>query len=296
VKSLVNSNPPPLREIAAKSILTLRVQQNKLEQAGYRLKERDKVLFESCMGALKRNNKEKAAICANEISEIRKLIKFLYSVQLAIERVVLRLETIRELSEIVVDLKPALKLLQDVSQDLFQVLPDVSSELNTVNTTISETLYATKITTDESLIPVNKKTAGGEEILKEVTSFIEQKLVENLPEPPTNIAPEKTKTKPVKEMVALTANCSQTIGRRSVDENGEDSSQTLFSYKKSEIKEFSLTVEKPSIEDMLLEYVRRTNGEIDVTRCSSDLKTSNEEIEKALETLGTKGKIKIEVR
>jgi division protein CdvB (Snf7/Vps24/ESCRT-III family) len=296
MKGLANPSPPPLREIAAKSILTLRVQQNKLEQAGFRLKERDKILFESCMGALKRNNKEKAVICANEISEIRKLIKFLYSVQLAIERVVLRLETIRELSEIVIDLKPALKLLQDVSQDLFQVLPDVSSELNTVNTTISETLYATKITTDESIIPVGKKTAGGEEILKEVSNFIEQKLVENLPEPPTTIAPEKTKTKPMKEMVALTANCSQTIGRRSIDETGEDSSQTLFSYKKSEIKEFSLTMEKPSIEDMLLEYVRRCNGEIDVTRCSSDLKTSNEEIEKALETLGTKGKIKIEVR
>jgi division protein CdvB (Snf7/Vps24/ESCRT-III family) len=104
MKSFSNSSPPPLRDIAAKSILTLRVQQNKLEQAGYRLKERDKVLFESCMGALKRNNKEKAAICANEISEIRKLIRFLYSVQLAIERVILRLETIRELSEIVVDL------------------------------------------------------------------------------------------------------------------------------------------------------------------------------------------------
>jgi division protein CdvB (Snf7/Vps24/ESCRT-III family) len=296
MKSFSNSGPPPLRDIAAKSILTLRVQQNKLEQAGYRLKERDKVLFESCMGALKRNNKEKAAICANEISEIRKLIRFLYSVQLAIERVILRLETIRELSEIVVDLKPALKLLQNVSQDLFQVLPDVSNELNNVNSTISETLYATKIRTDESVIPVNKKTAGGEEILKEVTSFIEQKLVEDLPEPPTSVAPEKKRAKPVKEMVALTANCSQTIGRRSIENDGEDSSQTLFSFKKSEIKEFSLTMEKPSIEDMLLEYVRRCNGEIDVTRCSSDLKTSNEEIEKALETLGTKGKIKIEVR
>jgi len=294
MKSLANSNPPPLREIAAKSILTLRVQQNKLEQAGYRLKERDKVLFESCMGALKRNNKEKAAICANEISEIRKLIKFLYSVQLAIERVVLRLETIRELSEIVVDLKPALKLLQDVSHDLFQVLPDVSSELNNVNSTISETLYATKITTDESVIPVNRKTAGGEEILKEVSSFIEQKLEENLPEPPTG--PVREKASSVKELVALTAGCSQRIGRKSVDNDGEDSSQTLFSYKKSEIKEFSLTVEKPTIEDMLLEYVRKSNGEIDMTRCSSDLKTSNAEIEKALETLGTKGKIKIEVR
>jgi division protein CdvB (Snf7/Vps24/ESCRT-III family) len=117
----MHSNPPPLREVATKSILTLRVQQNKLEQASYRLKERDKILFESCMHALKKKNKEKAAICANEIAEIRKLIKFLYNVQLAIERVVLRLETIKELSEIVIDLKPALKLLQNVSQDLFQV-------------------------------------------------------------------------------------------------------------------------------------------------------------------------------
>jgi division protein CdvB (Snf7/Vps24/ESCRT-III family) len=296
MKSFASPPPPPLRELAAKSIMTLRVQQNKLEQAGYRLKERDKILFESCMGALKRKNKEKAAICANEISEIRKLINFLYSVQLAIERVILRLETIRELSDIVIDLKPALKLLQNVSHDLFQVLPDVSSELNTVQSTISETLYATKITTDESIIPVGKKTAGGEEILKEVSSFIEQKLVENLPEPPKTIAPEKARTKPMKEMVALTANCSQTIGRRSIDNDGEDSSQTLFSYKKSEIKEFSLTVEKPSIEDTLLEYVRRSNGEIDMTRVSSELNTSSEEIEKALETLGTKGKIKIEVR
>lgn len=295
MKVIASPNPPPLREIAAKSILTLRVQQNKLEQAGYRLKERDKILFETCMSALKRNNKEKAAICANEISEIRKLIKFLYNVQLAIERVVLRLETIRELSEIVVDLKPALKLLQDVSHDLFQVLPDVSSELSNVNSAISETLYATKITTDPSVIPVERKTEGGEAILKEVSSFIEQKIAENLPEPPASVAPEKAK-QPVKELVALTANCSQRISRKSLENDGEDSSQTLFSYKKSEIKEFSLTVEKPSIEDMLLEYVRKTNGEIDMTRCSKDLQTSDAEIEKALETLGTKGKIKIEVR
>jgi division protein CdvB (Snf7/Vps24/ESCRT-III family) len=290
----MNSNPPPLREVATKSILTLRVQQNKLEQASYRLKERDRILFESCMGALKRNNKERAAICANEISEVRKLIKFLSNVELAIERVILRLETIKELSEIVVDLKPALKLLQNVSQDLFQVLPDVSTELNNVNSAITETLYATKITADESLIPVNKKTPGGEEILKEVSGFLEQKLAETLPEPPITSAPSKEKTS-VKELVALSANCSQLMGHKTIDQT-EDTSQTLFSFKKSEIKEFSLTVEKPSIEDMLLEYVRKSNGEIDLTRCSSDLKASNEEIEKALENLGTKGIIKIELK
>ena len=136
------------------------------------------------MGALKKNNKEKAAMCANEIAEVRKLLKFLYNVQLAIERVVMRLETIRELSDIVADLKPALRLLQGVSQELFQVLPDVSSELNNVNQTIQETLYATKLSGDENVIPVGKKTEGGEEILKEVSCFIEQKLAETLPEPP----------------------------------------------------------------------------------------------------------------
>jgi hypothetical protein len=246
------------------------------------------------MGALKRNNKERAAICANEIAEIRKLLKFLCNVQLAIERVILRLETIKELSEIVVDLKPALKLLQNVSRDLFQVLPDVSTELSKVNSAISETLCATKITADESLIPVNKKTLGGEEILKEVSGFLEQKLAETLPEPPIMSVPSEEKTS-VKELVALSANCSQVMGHKTIDQP-EDSSQTLFSFKKSEIKEFSLKVERPSIEDMLLEYVRKSNGEIDLTRCSSDLKASNEEIEKALENLGTKGRIKIELK
>ncbi len=252
------------------------------------------------MGALKKNNKERAAMCANEIAEVRKLIKFLYSVQLAIERVILRLETIKELSDIVVDLKPALKLLQNVSSDLFQVLPDVSSELKNVNDTIRETLYATKISADESLIPVGKKTAGGEEILSEVSSFLEQKLSETLPEPPaTFLSPEEQAT-PLKELVALSASSSQVVGRKTTEETGLDfgmeASKTLFSYKKSEIKEISLTVEQPSLEDVLLEYVRKSNGEIDLTRCSSDLKTSNEEIEKALETLGTQGKIKIELK
>src|SRR4030043_1198167 len=141
-----NSNPPPIREVATKSISTLKLQEGKLQQASFRLKERDRILFETCMGALKKNNKEKAAICATEIAEVRKLISFIGNVQLAIERVVMRLETIRELGDIVTDLRPALRLLQGVSQELFQVLPDVSSELNTVNETIQQTLHSTKLT------------------------------------------------------------------------------------------------------------------------------------------------------
>ncbi len=250
------------------------------------------------MGALRKNNKERAAVCANELAEVRKLLKFLYNVQLAIERVVLRLETIRELSEIVVDLKPALKLLQGVSQELFQVLPDVSAELSNVNSTISETLYATKVNSDANeVIPVGTKTAAGEEILKEVSSFLQQKIEETLPEPPMTEPKAEVKQKaPVRELVALSASTSQVIGHKTAHEAGQKPAQTVFSYKKQEIKEISLTVQKPSLEDMLLEYVRKSNGEINLTKCSDELKTSNTEIEKALESLGNKGRIKIELK
>lgn len=271
----------------------LKVQQHKIEQVSFRLKERNRSLFQTCISALKSNNKDRATICANETAEVRKLIRFLYHVELSIERVILRLETIRELSDIIVDLKPALRLLQKVSKQLFEVLPDVSSELGRINDVISETLHSTRITADESLIPVNTMTSGGEEILKEVSSFLEEKAAEKLPEPPTTL--ETPEQAPVKQMVALTAVCSQTVGQKTV-ETETVSSQDLFSYKKAEIQEVSLRVEKPSLEDALFEYVRKSEGEVDLVRCSLELEASYGEIKEALENLGAKGKIKIETK
>jgi hypothetical protein len=201
----------------------------------------------------------------------------------------------KELSEIVVDLKPALKMLENVSRQLFEVMPDVSSELSAVNETISETLYATRLTADESIIPVNKTTQAGEEILDEVSNFLEQRLAEKLPEPPaTSVTPEKGEVH-VRQMVAIATACSQTVSRENV--KSEDvSSQNLFSYKKAEIQEVSLKVEKPSLEDALFEYVKKSKGEVDLSRCSNELDASNQEIEKALKRLGAKGKIVIEQR
>ncbi len=275
---------------------TLRVQHNKIGQATYRLKQRDKKLFHACIGAIKNKNKQKAAICANESAEVRRLIRFLYNVELAIERVILRLETIKELSDIVFDLKPALRLLQGVSQELFDHLPDVSSELSKVNEAINETLCSTKITTDESVIPVNMKTPAGEEILNEVQVFLEQKLSENLPAPPITLGTAEPEKATLREMVALTTGCSETSGRGTIDSSEKNSSETLISYKKAEIQEISLKVENPQLEEILLDYAKRSNGQIDLARCSADLEASNEDIERALQSLGSKGKIIVEQR
>jgi division protein CdvB (Snf7/Vps24/ESCRT-III family)/predicted CopG family antitoxin len=269
------------------------IEQHRIEQVSFRLKKRDKVLFQTCVHALKKQNKGRATILANEVAEIKKLTKFLYHVELAIERVILRLETMRELSDIIIDLKPALRMLQKVSKELFEVLPDVSSELGRVNDVISETLYSTRITTDESLIPVNRTTPGGEEILKEVSSFLEKKVAEKLPEPPTTL--ETPRETSVKQMVALAATCSQAVGQETV-ETETVSSQNLFSFKKAEVQEVSLKVEKPSLEDVLFEYVKKSKGEVDLMQCSLQLNASYDEIEKALQDLGAKGRIIVETK
>lgn len=269
----------------------LKAQQYKIRQVSFRLKKRDKALFQTCVDALKNENNDRATMCANEIAEIKRLTKFLYHIELAIERVILRLETMRELSDIIVDLKPALRALQSVTKRLFNVLPDVSSELSRVNDVITETLYSTRITADESIIPVNKMTPGGEKVLREVSSFLEQKVAEKLPEPPATL--ETPQQAPVKQMVALAATCSQTVGQETV-ETETFSSKNVFSFKEAEVQEVSLKVEKSSLEDVLLEYIKKREGEVDLMQCSLELDASYSEIEEALQSLGAKGKVIIE--
>ena len=55
----------------------------------------------------------------------------------------------------------------------------------------------------------------------------------------------KEKT-PIRELVALTATSSQMIGHKTTEETGFDPAKAMFSYKKQEIKEFTLKVQNPS--------------------------------------------------
>lgn len=285
---------PQIGEVILKSIRTLKVQKLKIEQVTFRLHQRDRILFQSCVDALKNNNRERAAICASELAEVRKLLKFLKQVQLALERVMLRLETIKELNDIVTELKPALRMLKDVSGQLSETLPHVSLELEKVSESINETLALTKMNAKaDSLISLDVKTPGGQEVLKEVSSLLEQEIAEKLPEPPTSMPIQEVgEAGEVKEMVALAASCSE-----ATQEESKHFAQRTLSYEDIELQKLSLKIQRKSgsLEDTVLEYVRKRNGEINVTECALDLKVSPQDVEEALKTLSEKGKVKIYV-
>lgn len=225
-------------------------------------------------------------MCANELAEVRKLIKLLSQTQIAIERIILRLETVKELSTIIIDLKPALSALKNVTTNLVSVMPDVASELDEINNSIRETLTVTKFSSEPpTLQPM--KTAGGQEILKEVNTVLEQKISEQLPEPPAlETLPELEQPRQgLEEMVALVAAGSDPY-------NEESKEEAFLSIKDLKMQSISLRIQRSEpLEDKLLEYIKQCRGQVDVTECALELKIPPKDVETTLESLGTKGKI-----
>ena len=253
-----------------------------------RLHKRDKTLFRACTFALEKKNNARAAMCANELAEVRKLIKLLSHTQIAIERIIIRLDTIKELSTIMVDLKPALNALKNVTTNLVSIMPDIASELDKVNNSIQETLTVTKLSSEPPTILTNLRTAAGQEVLKEVNMVLQQKLNEQLPEPPVSeVLPKITQPERIKEMVALVAACPQSSGDKQ-----KETTEAFLSIKDVKMQSISLRIQhSESMQDKLLEYVKQCKGQIDVTECALKLKIPPKEVEKTLEELDAKGKI-----
>ena len=78
----------------------LNSQLEKLEQKSARLEQRDREIFERCIGANVAKDYAHAAIYANECSEIRMMAKIVISAELALERVLLRLQTVEEVVDV----------------------------------------------------------------------------------------------------------------------------------------------------------------------------------------------------
>jgi division protein CdvB (Snf7/Vps24/ESCRT-III family) len=267
----------------------LKTQRFRLEKVIVRLRKRDVILFKTCAKALKAKNKERATIFANELAEIRKLTKLISQTQIFVERIILRLETLKELSAAFADLKPVLRILQTVTKRLTVIMPQMAYEMERVNESINETLAMTTVSSTELNLPIDVKTPGGEEVLKEASAFLEQKLTEKLPEPPISApimeTPQPRRVEKVRQMVALTATCSEVCEQREP--------QNYVSYKDTKLKSVSLTVQE-SLEETVLEYAKKREGQIDITQCAFELNVPSREVEKALEKLGVQGKIKIE--
>ena len=174
----------PLKYKLALAQYKLRSTISRLEVFINRLQERDKLLFERVIDAYMAKDHARATMYANEVAEIRKLVKMLLRTQVALEQVSLRLETIREIGEVVVSLGPILGVVHELRRVVKGLMPEVSIELAEVEEILqSVVIEAGELTgTGVGFVPTSP---DAKKILEEAAIIAEQRMKEKFPELPT---------------------------------------------------------------------------------------------------------------
>jgi len=174
----------PMKEKIEQAKFRLQAQYDKLEQTYARIQQRDKDLFQRCVGAQLSNDSAHARIYANECAEIRKIAKIVLGSELALERVILRLETVREFGAIWADIAPVLGIVKDTRSKIAGIVPQVASELDEVNNLLED---MTMEGVDEVSSPTSTEATDAEakRILEETGVIAEEKLKEHFPDLPT---------------------------------------------------------------------------------------------------------------
>ncbi len=141
----------------------------------------------------------KAIVYANECVELRRIAQIVLSSELSIEQAILRLDTISEISDLIVAVDPILGIVQETKGRLSNFIPSVAEKLDEVNTVLGSTMTAmssfhslgVKMKIDSVGIKVNPEA---EKILKEANDAAEERIRDRFPEMPLELKNSKKKS------------------------------------------------------------------------------------------------------
>src|SRR5919197_792140 len=124
-KILVGIKPNlPLKQRIEEAQQKLQLQISKLDSIASKMEEKDQVIFKKVVQALQNHDTQYAKILSGELSQVRIMNKSVSSARLAIEQILLRLNTITELGDVVVTLNPAMSVIKGIRGDLSSIFPE----------------------------------------------------------------------------------------------------------------------------------------------------------------------------
>jgi division protein CdvB (Snf7/Vps24/ESCRT-III family) len=186
--------PPPLKPRMNYAIRRLDLQIHKLDQAAERFSQKDKALFNKIVAAYEKHDTAHANIYANELAEIRKMTKTVMNARLALDQVMLRLQTVTEFGDIVTTLGPAIGVLRTVRAGLVGVLPEAENELGDIGNMLSGLMFDVGQSSGFN-INFNSVNEDAAKILNEAATVAEQKISANFPDLPPGLSTDVAKGK-----------------------------------------------------------------------------------------------------
>jgi division protein CdvB (Snf7/Vps24/ESCRT-III family) len=184
--------PPPLKQRMNYAIRRLDLQIHKLDQAAERFSQKDKALFSKIVAAYEKHDTARANIYANELAEVRKMTKTVMNARLALDQVMLRLQTVTEFGDIVTTLGPAIGVLRTVRAGLVGVLPEAENELGDIGNMLSGLMFDVGQSSGFSL-NFNSVNEDAAKILNEAATIAEQKISANFPDLPPGLSTNQVK-------------------------------------------------------------------------------------------------------
>ena len=179
---LVAAGKAGLREKINEVIRKLEVPRAELGNIRARLLERKKALFNSVVRALEKKDRNRALIYANEQAELNKLLNLITVGELAITQISLRLESLRDLGDIVSHTNTALIEVKKVEKDIGDLISYMGSMEGEFNDTFNGFMAQMKGAIPS--IHLNLQTQDGEEIVKEAEEYLRMEELESeLPTP-----------------------------------------------------------------------------------------------------------------
>jgi division protein CdvB (Snf7/Vps24/ESCRT-III family) len=182
IKQNIGQQQPlkPRIELAKKKI---QAQNQKLETILEKLRSKERSLFNQVVSALQKHDAQQGKMISNEIAQVRKTIKMISQLKMALEQIQLRFESTIDLGDVMVAIGPAMGAVTKVRSGLGGVMPEVDRELGEINGVFSDIMMSAGSLGNPSFA----FDTSGEEvdgILAEAGAVAEQRMSESFPDVP----------------------------------------------------------------------------------------------------------------
>ena len=173
----------PLRERVDLAVRRIQVQVTTLDSTSSRLAEKDKKMFNQVQSALKSHDSSRATAIANELVQIRGMARMVKQSKLAFEQIMIRLNTLRDLGDVVVTLQPAISVIRSIKPQVASTIPEAEGGISELSGLLNSIMV--EASSGPSTSNINTSGDVAEEILTEASAVAEAWAKDRFPEIPT---------------------------------------------------------------------------------------------------------------
>jgi len=173
----------PLKPRLDQATRQIQTQVTKLDNRLERLKEKDSSIFKKMVAGMEKHDTQTGTSLSTELTEIRKTERLVSQGKIALEQIMLRLGTVKDIGDVVTTIAPAMSVVKSVKSGLINFMPEAGHEMGQISSMLSSILVDAGQLGNFTL---NFQVANedAEKILAEASIVAEKSMKDKLPELP----------------------------------------------------------------------------------------------------------------